>query len=323
MFTFATACSGKSSDLFEDNAGGDGSEEETGGSSSAGNGSSGDDGAGGSGATSTGGRATVTGGAPAGGKIGVGGTSAGGAIAVGGAPAGGMSSSSSGAGGAFPGGGFATGGTFGGAIGVGGAILGGKSSVGGSSPGGSGGVASVCVDPDGSDYKKRGTTTGSNGTFEDTCQDGDLIEYVCENSACGAMTSSGAADVPGIALPQAGRGAIPPPCTGDPGRVTQRRIACGGRCDSGTCFAWCPGANDELTYQDVAGAEVVLDNDSKNARYRCEATSSTGDVDCTDPALEGQTIEVGSLVSCSATVISFVARMPENASCDYRCSLDD
>ncbi len=321
MFTFATACSGKSSDLFEDAAGGDGSEEETGGSSSAGNGSSGDDGAGGSGATSTGGRAPVTGGAPAGGKVGVGGTSAGGAIAVGGAPAGGTSSS--GAGGAFPGGAFATGGTFGGAIGVGGAILGGKSSVGGSSPGGSGGVASVCVDPDGSDYKKRGTTTGSNGTFEDTCQDGDLIEYVCENSACGAMTSAGAADVPGIALPQAGRGAIPPPCTGDPGRVTQRRIACGGRCDSGTCFAWCPGENDELTYQDVAGAEVVLDNDGKNARYRCEATASTGDVDCTDPALEGQTIEVGSLVSCSATVISFVARMPENASCDYRCSLDD
>jgi hypothetical protein len=69
----------------------------------------------------------------------------------------------------------------------------------------------------------------------------------------------------------------------------------------GAGFGWCPGAGDELTYQDIAGAEVVIDNDTKHARYLCEATASTGDADCSDPALEGETGEVDSLVSCSAT----------------------
>ena len=333
VFALATACSGKSSDLFEDDgASGDGSEE-TGGLSNGGDGSSGDAGVGGSGAVNAGGKTSVTGGAsPAGGKIGVGGTSAGGTSAGGAIGAGGVTVPG-GAGGAF-GGAIGTGGTFGGMIGVGGAILGGKTGVGGSSPGGSagaGGGSSECVDPDGADYKKRGTAKGSNGSFEDHCDGGDLIEYVCETGVrpCPVNTSSGAADTAAPALPipvpvGGGSGiALPPQCMGPTGRVSETRIACGGRCDEGTCFGWCPGAGDELTYQDVAGAEVVIDNDTKDARYRCEATASTGDADCTDPALEGETVEVDSLVSCSAAVISFVARLSAEATCSYRCSLVD
>jgi hypothetical protein len=329
VFALATACGGNSSDLFEDDgASGDGSEE-TGGLSSGGDGSSGDEGVGGSGAVNTGGKASVTGGAPpAGGKIGAGGTSAGGAIGVGGT----SSAGAIGVGGTGTAGAIGTGGTFGGMIGVGGAIIGGKTSVGGASPGGSagaGGGSSECVDPDGADYKKRGTAKGSNGSFEDHCDGGDLIEYVCETGVrpCPLDASSGAADTaaPARPLPQGGGSGIviPPQCMGPTGRVTETRIACGGRCDAGTCFGWCPGAGDELTYQDVAGAEVVIDNDTKDARYRCEATASTGDADCTDPALEGETVEVDSLVSCSAAVISFVARLSAEATCSYRCSLVD
>lgn len=328
VFAFATACSGKSSDLFEDD--GAGGSDDTGGFANAGDSSAGDDGAGGSGAVNTGGAVAVTGGAaPAGGRVGAGGTSAGGAIGVGGAIVTGGTTSQ--AGGGF-GGAIGVGGTFGGMIGVGGAIIGGKSSVGGTSPGGSAGASgatSACVDSDGADYKKQGTAKGTNGSFEDRCEGGDLIEYVCETGIipCGLAASSNGADTaaPAPGVPLGGRGGIAPPpqCTGSTGRVTETRIACGGRCDEGTCFGWCPGSGDELVYQDVAGAEVVIDNTDKDARYRCEATESTGDADCTDPALEGETREVDSLVSCSASVISFVARLAADATCSYRCSLVD
>lgn len=322
VFVLATACSGKSSDLFEDATGGDGSEE-TGGLSNAGDGSSGDDGAGGSGARNTGGTTSVSGGAPStGGKASVGGALSGGALGVGGV---GVPGGSSGAG-ATPAGGSS--GAFGGTVGVGGANIGGKSSVGGSAPGGTAGAggATSCVDPDGADYKKRSTAKGSNGSFEDACDDGDLIEYVCETAfiPCVPMASSGAADAPGAALPAGGRGIAPPPgCMGNTGRVIENRIACGGRCDAGTCFGWCPGSGDELTFEDVAGAEVVIDNDTKNAAYRCEVTASTGNADCAEPGLEGETGAVDSLVSCSATIISFVARLAADATCTYRCSLVD
>ena len=322
VFALALACSGKSSDLFEEAAGGDGSEE-TGGLSNAGDGSSGDDGAGGSGARDTGGTTSLSGGAPAtGGKGNVGGTLSGGAIGVGGVS---VPGGSSGAGAMPPGG---SSGAFGGTVGVGGASMGGKSSVGGSAPGGTAGAAgaTACDDPDGTDYKKRSTATGTNGTFEDACKDGDLIEYVCETAPipCLPMASPGA-DAPGAALPVGGRGGIapPPPCTGPTGRVTEMKVVCGGRCDAGTCFGWCPGSGDELTFEDVAGAEVVIANDTKNAAYRCEVTASTGNADCTDPELEGETREVDSLVSCSATIISFVARLAADATCTYRCSLVD
>lgn len=322
VFAVVTACSGKSSDLFDDAGAGAGSEEE--------GGAAGDDGAGGSGARDSGGSPGTGGKRATGGAIGVGGvTVAGGAIGVGGAiPAGGAVPVF---GGTSPGGAIGVGGVdvSGGMIGVGGvSVAGGAISVGGAFTGGNAGGGrgpTACSDPDGTDYKRRGKTTGTNGTFEDRCEDGNLVEYICELGPCVAM-SSGAEDraAPALPLPVAGGpGIAPPPPQCITGRVVESLISCGGRCNEGTCFGWCPAAGDEVTYEEVEGGEVVLENASRNARYRCEVQSSTGNADCADPELEGETRKVEAIVSCSAVAVSFATRLSEQATCNYRCSIVD
>lgn len=190
--------------------------------------------------------------------------------------------------GGMAGSGGATGGSGGtsGAGGSGGVVSGGTGGVGGVSggghggtggAGGDGGVPAECTDSDatGEDAEwlgpatfeeaqrlEQGTTTGSNGTFEDACNDqGDLVEHVCQTQLmCGAR-SAGAAG-------SAGSGACAP-SPQPTGYVDAITVPCFGLCDGGVCNVPCPTMNGELTVASVDGQSYELDSAATGLRYQC------------------------------------------------------
>jgi hypothetical protein len=331
------ACGGGTSDLFDESGGGpvtgeggEGAETSSGGSGKTG----GTLGAGGS----TGGRAqggNAQGGAASGGTA-TGGRAQGGGS--GGDPAGGSTNGGSSNGGSSNGGsmngGSTNGGSTNGGSTNGGSATGGKSSggVGGAggknTGGGPGGMK--CTDPDGSDARTRGTAKGTNGSFQDECVQGELVEYVCETEFvvgpnCPTTNAGDAAPFRPIG---GSPGMIAPPieCVVQTGKVVESQVDCGGRCRDGTCFYWCPSLEDEVEYLQVQGGEVRLQNTTSQFRYQCEVVFERDGVDCSDPDLEGHTAGVYSTGACTATQVVFGTESeadPDVQSCTYDCVLVD
>ena len=138
--------------------------------------------------------------------------------------------------------------------------------AGGAGMGGEGGASEppmTCSDSDstmltfhGPEVLAKGTASGTNGTFEDACDDnGDLIEHVCENQ----------------------------PATG---LVAQRSVDCLGMCTGGACEIPCPRTGDDLTVTtaDALRHEYELDAGIEGLRYAClrepcaAPAASVGDV---------------------------------------------
>lgn len=81
-------------------------------------------------------------------------------------------------------------------------------------------------------YVKKGTTTGTNGTFEDRCGDGGvLIEQMCAQSF-GCFAPPGADCAPRN-MPT--------------GMVIEQPVECFGMCMDGVCIVPCPEVGDSLT----------------------------------------------------------------------------
>jgi hypothetical protein len=328
------ACGGGSSDLFDNANGGPVTGEGGEGAETASGGDSGNSG----GATGSGGAAT-TGGRAQGGSS-SGGASSGGATTTGGRAEGGNETGGSDAGGESSGGessagessggmsgGMSSGGTSNGGTSNGGTSTGGATGVGGKNTGGTGGMAMKCSDPDGADYQTRGTAKGTNGSFQDKCVEGELVEYLCETQVVtGPCELASAAD--GAAFRPIGGGpSIAPPidCQVQTGKVIESHVDCDGRCRDGTCFYWCPDFEDEVEYQDVQGGEVLFENTRTHSRYRCEATFEQGGYDCTDPDLEGRTASVVSLGTCNTTQVVFGTSTgkDQTQNCTYSCVVVD
>lgn len=323
----AGACGGESTDLFDssgtpsatgghDQSAGEGPEV-TGGKATAAGGSNG-----GGAVTVTGGRTSAgassggssDGGEPSGGVSSGGRASTGGRVDAGGSSAGGDDNP----GGDNQGGSGQAGASSGGAP-SGGASKGGVANGGGPVAGtGSGGNA-TCTDSDGGDEKVRGTTKGTNGTFEDKCDDGDLIEYSCETMlvprpcAAASMPSGGADLRP-----------VPPvdECEVPTGKVIERRVDCGGRCDGGTCFAWCPTLTDEVLVERNGANTAELTNQRTEDVYSCEITYEAENIDCRG-SFEGEIFQVFSVGSCDAQGLTIgvdTADEPGVLACSYSCT---
>lgn len=212
---------------------------------------------------------------PAGGEGGVG---AGGMSGVGGAAGAGGISGAGGLGGV---GGSAGEGGFGGAGGY----------------AGTGGLPGTCTDTDTTfdpnaftdpstppGASEKGTATGTNGAFEDACdEDGNLLEYSCETQlGCGGGGNANG-DSSGACAPR-------PYLTGN---VWPMTIDCFGLCVDGACDVPCPeaGTTFTITSVDLFSTSYLLEASSVGVRYQC-----TRDGACTAPLpTDGEQLTVVSL----------------------------
>lgn len=319
----AGACGGESSDLFDSS----GSPASTGGDDSAGEGPevTGGKAAGGSGGavTPTGGRASAgaqNGGGEDGGEASGGVTGAGRAGSEGGSSAGGDDGGAvagenqgGGASAGAPSGGVANGGSNQGGSAVAGS--GGKV-TGGNGPGGQ----TSCTDSDGGDQKVRGTTKGTNGTFEDKCVEGDLVEYSCEmkvmpGPCLAASMSSADADL---------RPAPPiDNCEVPTGKVIETNVDCGGRCEAGTCFYWCPTLTDEVRVSRRQAVGTEITNLRTEDVYSCEITYESENFDCRG-TFQGETYPVFSAACDLDTVTIGIDSNDEPGVllCSYSCTYE-
>lgn len=103
----------------------------------------------------------------------------------------------------------------------------------------------------------KGTTVGTNGAFEDSCNaSGDLLEHVCEvQLTCGFDSSS----AEGACAPSPQR----------TGRAAPQLISCFGLCRDGVCNVPCLEVDDELAVVNVAGDRVELHASAAGVRYAC------------------------------------------------------
>ncbi|MDQ2646364.1 MAG: hypothetical protein M3020_21300, partial [Myxococcota bacterium] len=218
--------------------------------------------------------------------------------------------------------------------GTGGGAVGGESQGGGGSA--SGGVANggahqggmtvvggkaSCTDSDAADQNQRGTTKGSNGTFEDECAGDDLVEYSCE------ITS-----VPGPCLatsmsPSDADLRPAPPienCQVPTGKVIEHTVPCDRGCRDGSCFYWCPTLEDEVLVERRGRDVVELTNLRTDDVYSCEVTFESESFDCRGSSDEGQTFPVSSL-TCGVDSLSLSVDSEEEpgvVACSYSCSYE-
>jgi hypothetical protein len=149
---------------------------------------------------------------------------------------------------------------------------------------GTGGLPATCTDTDttfdpnafGDPYTsaatiEKGTATGTNGAFEDVCdEDGNLIEHSCETQlGCGSGGNANG-DSSGACAPQ-------PHLTG---YVWPTTVDCLGLCVDGSCEVPCPadGTTLTITSVDLFSPSYLLEASSLGVRYQC-----TRDNTCTAP----------------------------------------
>lgn len=250
----------------------------------------------------------------------------GGALGYGGDGAGSTGHSGNGSGGQGQGGLVVAGGT---SNGTGGQAAGGtgQGQGGAIELGGLGGVP-ACTETDQAatnQYRVRGTTVGTNGTYSDYCtEDGNLVEYSCEMGcdsyalgygglpitagAAGAITSQ---VLPIVCMPYA------------IGPVIEAEVNCDGRCQDGTCFGWCPDFGDSLTVSGVSGGEVAMETPNGYS-LKCEVTVTQPGYDCAEPILVGTSLNVLALGSCTTAATYFGTDLPNsigNQACSYGCTV--
>lgn len=159
--------------------------------------------------------------------------------------------------------------------------------------------------------------SGSNGTFEDACDEaGNLVEQHCEVSMrCTAGPK--------------------PTCEGvQTGKVVSKVFDCGGRCVDGACAARCPQVDDGVDFRAADGAgAVTLQNRTDRRVYECTLArdDETDTFDCRTGAAAGLTalITAAQLQSAFCTggrigTLTLMVGLPDGASvagCAYVCTL--
>lgn len=156
---------------------------------------------------------------------------------------------------------------------------------------------------------------GTNGKFEDECDaEGNLIAHFCEPAECGANQD--------------------PECRSQlSGAVVSQMVNCDGRCQEGTCEAYCPQIGDAVVYVTVDGSgNVVLDSNNDDRNYACTliADNPNDSVNCTlDPVPQaaGAIVSLGlSQSSCTGGSIGNLGVRLDDAQatgsqhCSYRCT---
>jgi hypothetical protein len=275
---------------------------------------------GGSGRGGAGQGGTTGGSSGAGGKAGRGGT--GGASSGAGGTVGGVGGSAAGVAGA-QGGDGAFGGAGSGQGGAAGSPVGGSAGRADAGQGGGDGGAMACSDPDATGGRGDGsttesTTTGLNGTFTDSCDEGgNLVEHVCELGSC-----ISARIVPAVG----GRGGIPQGGTGGlsncpTGNVVARTIDCGGRCQDGACFSWCAEQGKSFEITGISEMRVLMTTGDYD--YTCDVVFEGEGFDCRSSSLVGRTVVVTSLGACNGESTTFGWNDPESnlaQECTFTCT---
>jgi hypothetical protein len=175
------------------------------------------------------------------------------------------------------------------------------------------------VDSDGGAVPRtRGTATGVKGAFTDECNDeGNLVEYSCEVVTVAPPMCSGTPTASGAAAPI-------PLCRIITGEVLATTIPCEGGCTEGTCYAWCPDFQDQLTYAEVESGHVVLENKAEGHRFECVTTDQADLADCEAPALVGTIAELSALGTCNFAGVVLgvdIEKNPSSPDCYYNCVL--
>lgn len=130
--------------------------------------------------------------------------------------------------------------------------------------------------PQGQGPHVREILSGRNGTFEDSCEQGNLVEYECEYS-----TIQGPATDPG-------------PFFMSTGNVKSTVVDCAGRCVDGACPRACPTLGDTLRYVsiDLATANATFEDTMNGRQYACEFYSQSVGYDCRASRQVGDEIAV-------------------------------
>jgi hypothetical protein len=175
------------------------------------------------------------------------------------------------------------------------------------------------MDTDGGSVPRvRGTTTGVKGAFTDSCdEDGNLVEHSCEVVTAPPEVCSGA--------PTDTRAAPAPFCRVMTGEVLATTVPCDGGCSEGTCYAWCPDFQDQLTFAEVDAGRVVLENEAEGHRFACKTTQQAELVDCEAPSLAGTPAELTSLGACDSSGVVLgvdIEKNPSSPDCLYQCVLE-
>lgn len=194
---------------------------------------------------------------------------------------------------------------------------GGRGSGGSASQGGA--TTGVCSDSDmnlSAPYKVAAIAVGTNGSFADACDaTGNLTEYSCETLCEGGAFTSG--------NPISSAAIMMPPCTPQQtGRVLSTSVNCGGRCDAGRCFQWCPNQGDKVVASSVTGSTVAM----RFAGYNlsCKVVFTQSGYDCLAPSIAGSQLTAVSLGNCTGTTTVFGTDLPNSAggqACTYECTL--
>jgi len=240
--------------------------------------------------------------------------------------------------GGIPATGGATGTNRGGGAGVGGTVVDNCLALGiGCAAGGSTSIATtgVCIDPDAttpSPYKVASTTTGLNGSFSDTCDaSGNLVEQYCEMTsvACPygplptgpapAIASANPAPSAGVAIMMP----VPTCQQQQTGNVLSTTVDCGGKCNAGKCFQWCPSQGDILDATAVSAQLVSMRFNGYN--LSCKVVFTQPGYDCLMPSIAGIKLAAVSFGNCSGTTTVFGTDLPTSGgaqACTYECTVN-
>jgi hypothetical protein len=106
------------------------------------------------------------------------------------------------------------------------------------------------------DPRVRETHAGLNGSFTDTCENGDLVQYDCETSTITGPDND------------------PATYTSFSGQVVSKNVDCGGRCQDGACPNTCLAEGDTLRCLSVeADGHATFESLSGGFTYACDINS--------------------------------------------------
>jgi hypothetical protein len=178
-----------------------------------------------------------------------------------------------------------------------------------------------CTDPDGGDYSVRGTTTGTNGIFYDSCDaSGNLVEHYCEYQNCLPLQDRAAP------YPTGGAGGIGIPCSPQvTGRVISGTVDCGGRCVEGACSWFCAAQGDVYSVVSTQPGMAVLAHPAGRI-LECTVLVELGGFNCSAAGLAGHAMTVVALGSCtphSTTIGVDDASTMAGQDCTYQCTVTE
>jgi hypothetical protein len=156
------------------------------------------------------------------------------------------------------------------------------------------------------DPRVRETYSGLNGTFTDTCENGNLVQYECESS-----TGVGPDYDPVI-------------YTSYSGEVVSTNVDCDGRCTNGACPNACPAPGDQLRCVSIdPGGVATFESLSSGWTYACTINAVGG---CQTMPVSGNTVDVTTATSALATSrdcvadVGFSVGMGSEPSCWFNCT---